>query len=133
MAITAAGKIIVGLVLVCLIYFVAFVLPQMFNGGSIIKITGKTRVKIIAFVKTADAKSESLNKTLIELAKDPKIKQLFTYKIVVVDVEKNTAKKFSITEKEVPCFIIGNEKVVGAKDKNWFEKKILAIAKELNK
>ena len=58
------------------------------------------------------------------------MKKLFTYETVVVDVEKSKAKKFAIAENEVPCFIIGNEKIIGVKDKSWFEKKIQEIAKQ---
>ncbi|MCD6478522.1 MAG: hypothetical protein J7L44_01400 [Candidatus Diapherotrites archaeon] len=131
MALTLAGKIVVGLVIFGTIYFTIFIMPGMFSAEEGIKIEGKSKVKAIAFVKTFAEESSELNKTLAKLANDPELRDIFTYEIVVIDVEKEKARKFAITEEEVPCFIIGNEKVVGIKDENWFKKKILEVAKQM--
>ena len=130
MALTLAGKILIGIALVCVIYFAIFVIPAMFAGKTGITIIGRSKVKLIAFVKTSDEESATLNKILAELANDPTLKNIFTYEIVVVDVEKAKAEKFAVTEKDVPCLIIGNEKVVGTKNKSWLRKKILSVAKQ---
>jgi hypothetical protein len=131
MGLTLAGKIMIVVAIFGIIYFTMSIMPSMFRAGGDIEIEGKSKVKVIAFVKTFAEDSSELNKTLAKLANDPELKDIFTYEIVVIDVEKEKAKKFAITEEEVPCFIIGNEKVIGVKDENWFKKKILEVAKQM--
>lgn len=131
MALTLAGKILIVIIVFGIIYFTMQIMPGLFRSEEKIEIEGKNRVKVIAFVKTNDEESFQLNKILSKLANEQELKEIFGYEIIVVDVEKEKARKFAITEKEAPCFIIGNEKIIGIRDENWFREKILEVAKQI--
>jgi|GEM_PF-2974447 len=130
MALTFIGKIVCALALFGIISFVVFVMPSLFHVEDELKITGKSKVTLIAFVKTLDERSAELEATLKKLAKDPELSDIFTYELIAVDVETEKAHRFAITEEETPCFIIGNEKFYADKDEQWLKQKILAVAKE---
>ena len=48
----------------------------------------------------------------------------------MVDVEREKAWRFAVSEEEVPCFIIGNEKITGTRNEKWFKEKIIEVAKQ---
>jgi len=127
---TIAGKVTIILAIIGALYFLFFVIPSVvFPAGEEI-VSGKKMVKIFAFVKTMDESSAELSKTLEALKKDPEISNIFSYELIVVDVEKEKAMRFVVNEEEVPCFIIGNEKVIGTRDEKWFKEKIIEVAKQ---
>jgi len=127
---TIAGKVTIILAIIGALYFLFFVIPSVvFPAGEEI-VSGKKMVKIFAFVKTMDESSAELSKTLEALKKDPEISNIFSYELIVVDVEKEKAMRFAVNEEEVPCFIIGNEKVIGTRDEKWFKEKIIEVAKQ---
>ena len=127
---TIAGKVTIILAIVVALYFLFFVIPSAVLPAGEETVSGKKRVKIFAFVKTMDESSVELSKTLEALKKDPEIGNIFSYELIVVDVEKEKAKRFAVNEEEVPCFIIGNEKVIGMRDEEWFKEKITEVAKQ---
>jgi len=127
---TMAGKVIIILAIIVALYFLFFVIPSVLSPAGEEDISGRKMVKIFAFVKTMDESSVELSKTLEALKKDPEISNIFSYELIVVDVEKEKAKRFAVNEEEVPCFIIGNEKVIGTRDEKWFKEKITEVAKQ---
>lgn len=128
--ITLAGKLAIVLAFACIFYLLFFVIPSALMQGTNEEVSGKKTVKIFAFVKTMDESSVELSRTLEVLKKDPEISDIFSYELIVVDVEKEKAKRFAVSEEEVPCFIIGTEKVIGTRNEEWFKKKIIEVAKE---
>lgn len=128
--ITLVGKLAIILAFACIFYLLFFVIPSALMQGGSREIEGEKTVKIFAFVKTMDESSAELSKTLEALKKDPEISDIFSYELIVVDVEKEKAKRFAVSEEEVPCFIIGTEKVVGTRDEEWFKEKIIEVAKQ---
>lgn len=132
MALTFIGKVTFALIIFAAIYFAIFIMPGLFRIEDELKVTGRSKVKLIAFVKTFDERSAEFERMLKTLAKDPEISEIFTYEIIVVDVEKELAKRFAITEDEAPCFIIGNEKFSADKSEQWLKQKILSVAKAAN-
>ncbi len=127
---TLAGKIVIGIIALAFLCILFSLITGFIAAGSE-KPLGKKLVKVFAFVKTLDENSARLNKVLAELKNDPELKDIFSYEIIVVDVEKEKAAKFAIQEEDVPCFILGNQLISGVPEKNWLKTKILEIAKRL--
>lgn len=129
---TPVGKIAIVIAVGLAFYFFLFPLLEgiLFPQE---KVERSTEIKVIAFLKTFDFDSARLQGTLRELEADKNMQGKVRVDIINIDAEPGKMKQHNVTEKEVPCFILGNRKYEGWHALDWFKNRVTILASLANK
>lgn len=122
--ITLFGKIIIGLIIIAIVYFIALPvlniqLPQ-FQFSSTIMQKGTPLIKV--FVTSTSKESLEAITILRELSTDTELQGRFLYEIIPIDSNPQAGMDYNITS--TPAFIIGTQTYYGLHEKEWFRQKI---------
>jgi len=127
-SLTPAGKAAVAIVALLIFYF--FVLPIIPNPFADPEIERSREIKILAFVKSFDSESAKLQQALWELNHDGNFSGLLNVSVTNIEAEPGKMEQNNVSPSEVPCFIVGTEKIQGWRSTDWFKEKILELITE---
>ena len=123
---TPVGKATIAIIALLAAYFLILplFLGLLFPGDGI----SRTReIKIMAFLKTFDKDSASLQHTLRQIEQDQNLQHYTEIELINVDAEPGKMEQNNVSSNEVPCFILGNQKFTGAMGEVWFRQKIAQL------
>jgi len=127
-SLTPAGK--VAAAIIALLVFFFFVLPVIPNPFAGPEIERTREIKVVAFLKSFDAESAKLQQSLWELSQDENIARLVNISVINIEAEPGKMEQNNVNQEEVPCFIVGTEKIQGWHSADWFKEKVLELTTE---
>ncbi|MCX8189731.1 MAG: hypothetical protein N3F05_00685 [Candidatus Diapherotrites archaeon] len=129
MALKPFVKVSIVLLLIFSLFFFAVFLPSFINQSITQDPKAKSKIKIIAFLKSDDSESARFEQMLKKLSLDKELAEKFTYEVIFVDISTEKLNAYGIELKQVPCFILGNETLSLSLDEMWLKSKIIALSK----
>lgn len=129
MALKPFVKVSIVLLLIFSLFFFAVFLPQFISQNITQDPKAKSRIKLVAFLKSDEPESAKFEQMLKKLSSEPELSEIFAYEIIFADVNPEKLRPYGIELRQTPCFILGKEILSLSTDEAWLKTKIIALSK----